>query len=477
TCSIQNTMWENINALPAEELVKAILRGWQNIRRNYSAEIQKFQFSKQSKAEFQLLAQELHNQYSKFSQSSWKKLVLDPGILKDFYSVHVYSPDGYPVLAYPFHILVAEALDPTIFERILHHRPLTLREFILYYWKEKEKCQIKFSEVDLNLLDVLFRGVTTRSSINFPNAAEVRGGSKATFSSATARRRYNRLLRLGILIRYCVINHSRLGLVPVLKVYERAEDPSEVERVFSTWYSPLPAGRSVRVLVIPSRSSFWAEHVVSETNLLQFREYGVNFSLFDGCDWNLDFLMDYPNKLPNTGQLPLPQWQMPHTLDDSYLFRPSDLRLLTELQYTPERHIRHLGSRVGVHHNFVPHRLKELQQADIFQTYFQLYNVGLTIRFYLLAVGDSSELIRLNQLIRHLPQYYITRAKRSIFAVVRLSSEAQSLFINACLRLKQKMKLQEFHWSRINESAKTYLLNLPKVWNKKGNCWLSESPE
>ncbi|MFX0065697.1 MAG: hypothetical protein ACFFC7_26280 [Candidatus Hermodarchaeota archaeon] len=81
---------EEINNLNAEELVKDIFRGWVFIRKTYTKEIQKFQFSEQTKADLRRMAQELYNKYADQQKLTQNKLKLDKGVLNIFYYIQIY---------------------------------------------------------------------------------------------------------------------------------------------------------------------------------------------------------------------------------------------------------------------------------------------------------------------------------------------------------------------------------------------------
>ncbi|MFX0094141.1 MAG: hypothetical protein ACFFBD_20555, partial [Candidatus Hodarchaeota archaeon] len=431
--------YERINSLQTDELVKDILRGWLLIRRKYAKDIRHFRFTNRTKIGLRRLAHELYSHYVGQFPS---QVCLDEGILKTYFSVQIYGHTSYPLLAYPYNLLAAESLNPTIFDRVLQQctTDVAFDGFARLFWREKHNCKAKLSEIDLCLLTEFFRGVTTRSSIGFPSAPEVRG-SEMDISESTASIHYSRLLNLDILGQLTNIDYARLSLVPLLKISSQTEPPSEIESLFTTWETPLSSDQSLQFLRIPQKSSFWAEYSANDIIVLQTREVGVNFHLFNGQNWNLSFLEKVVEDLPITESVPVPQWQMKYDLDNPFPFRVSDLKLLTELQATPERRIRHLGSRVGIHPKFVSNRLTELQEAKVFQTYFKLRNVGLNERYCLLVLGNENELIPIYQFICHLPQYYINKAKECLYAIVYLTPESELDFFNACARLGKELDL------------------------------------
>ncbi|MFX1254945.1 MAG: hypothetical protein ACFFCZ_25275 [Promethearchaeota archaeon] len=470
---------EDINSLNAEELVKDIFRGWIFVRENYTKEIQKFQFSNQTKTVLTQLAQKMYEKYANQQNSSQSRVVLDKGVLKEFWSNLIYGNEPYPLFSYPYSILMADSLSPDIFCRIFQNKFAKYIDFELFariYWQEKHNCISKFSDVDLKLLKELFSGIDTRSSIGFPNVIEIWNPSM-NFSESTARVHYRRLLNLDTLVRLSIINYSKLGLIPLLKIYSPRELCSDTELNFTTLESVLTPNQSFRLLAIPERSSFWTRHSANDVKILQSRESGVNFNLFDGKKWKMDFLTHLIDLLPKKENIPTPQWRMFFSPVSQFSFRLSDLRLLVELKYSPERQIKHLGLRANVHPKYVSNRLKELQNAGIFQTQFLVYNVGLNERYNLLALGKKSELKMIYQFVCHQPQYYVVKAQECMYAMVWLPPKEQSMFLDGCSSLQEKIELKEFYYGQINHKTKVHVPNLPKLWIKKRKSWYSEPQE
>ncbi|MFX1534856.1 MAG: hypothetical protein ACFFDI_11585 [Promethearchaeota archaeon] len=466
---------EEINNLNAEELVKDIFRGWVFIRKIYTKEIQKFQFSDQSKTKLTQLAKKMYEKYADRQDSSQSRVVLDEGVLKDFFSVQMYGNELYPLFTYPYNILKADSLNTDIFRCILQHLPAKYVDIDLFaqiYWQENRNCMARITEVDVRLLNKIFSGIETKSSLGFPDVRDL-WHPNMDFSKSTARVHYRRLLNLTILQRRSLINYARLGLIPLLKIYNKTEKLSQEEIEFCSWESTLSSNQYLRILNIPERSSFWYKHSSQDVHILQFRYDGINFNLFNGNFWNIDFLEQLVDDSLINKQIPASQWQMVFSSNSRFPFRSSDLRLLVEL-HTPERQIKHLGSRANIHSKYVSNRLKELQDGKLFQTSFMLHNVGLNERYYLLVIGSEDELLPFYQFACRLPRYYIAKAEKCIYALIWLPSELQSRFLNACSLLKTKLNLQRIYYGLIDQNSRSILPDLPSLWNEKKKIWFTE---
>ncbi|MFX1251875.1 MAG: hypothetical protein ACFFCZ_09725 [Promethearchaeota archaeon] len=471
---------DQINSLNADEIVKDLLRGWIHIRENYSQQIRRFYFNKQDKEELGQLAQELYNKYKDQQSSAQAKVVWDEGIFKQFFSVWLYGAENFSLLAYPYTLLMVESLNSTFFQQILQkcfsiHVDLDL--FGRIFWQENRSVRARFSSVDLKLLKAFFNPtriltVEASSSIDFPNALEI-WRSEIGFSKSTAQTRYQRLLNLSIITRRSLINYAKLGLTPLLKIYNRTEVPSESEMLFCTWESPIFPEKTIRILVMPERSSFWFRHSARDVYILQGRYNGINIDSFDGSSWKTNHQLINSSSTPVN--IPSPLWKMQFTSVNRFAFVPNDLKLLSELFQTPERQIKYLGPRAGLEDSgYIPKRLQQLRDARVFQTQFRLYNAGLNERYYVLAVGTTNDLLPIYQFICYLPQYYIAKAERCIYALLWLSSEIEPAFLDVCNYLKENLELKKLYYGIIDQGSKTHNPDLPNLWIEKRNCWKSE---
>ncbi|MFX1535470.1 MAG: hypothetical protein ACFFDI_14690 [Promethearchaeota archaeon] len=466
---------DQIDNLNAEEIVKDLLRSWSRIRTTYQLQIRRFRFKEQDKKELGQLAQSLYQKYNNPQSSAQNKVVWDEGIFNQFFSVWLYGKETYPLFAYPYHLLIAESLNSNLFNQILESLSsmyITLERFSETFWQERWSVKAKLSGTDLKILKEFFKICDASSSIGFPNTLEI-WRSDLNFSKSTAQARYQRLLALEIIIRRSIINYAKLGLIPLLKIYNQNDTPSETELLFSTWGSSLPPDKFIRLLVIPERSSFWYNHSARDVYVLQFRCSGVNINLFDGIRWRIDVkhhqLDDGSSK---TTDFTLPQWKMDFTSVNRFPFVSSDLNLLTELVSTPERQIKYLGSRAGLKNSgYVPKRLQQLRNAGIFQTYFGLYNVGLNKRYSLWSRGEENELQTLYHWIRLLPRYFIFKSDRGLFALTWLSEEVEGVFLERCSFFQET--LREFSYGYLDYFISP-TLSLPNLWNEEKEIWESE---
>ncbi|MFX0065696.1 MAG: hypothetical protein ACFFC7_26275 [Candidatus Hermodarchaeota archaeon] len=370
---------------------------------------------------------------------------------------------------------MADSINIDIFRHVLQTWPkinVDLGVFVQIFWREKRNCMARITDVDLRLFNEIFSGIETKSSIGFPDVRDLWHPDMG-FSESTARVHYRRLLNLTILARRSVINYAKLGLIPLLKVYNKTENLSEEESEFCTWESNLSSNQAIRIHAIPERSSFWHKHSSQDVQILQFRYDGININLFDGNVWNLDFLEHLVDDSLINKQIPTPQWQMVFSSNLRFPFRSSDLRLLVEL-ITPERQIKHLGSRANIHSKYVSNRLKELQDGEVFQTSFRLHNVGLNERYYLLVIGSEDELLPVYQFTCRLPRYIIFKAEKCIYALIWHPSEMQSRFLNACSLLKTKLNLQRIYYGLIDQNSTAPLPDLPSLWNDEKKIWFTE---
>ncbi|MFX0095706.1 MAG: hypothetical protein ACFFBD_28470 [Candidatus Hodarchaeota archaeon] len=473
---MNNQLLDQINRLNTEELVKDILRDWLHIRTIYSEQIQKFHFLKQDKAELGQLAQDFYQKHINPQVTTQTKVVWDEGIFEQYFSILLFGKETYPLLAYPYPLLQAESLNPNMFQQILRSFPALYVDFELFtqiFWRERWAARAYFSQVDLKLLNMFFGNLKTQSSIGFPDTTEFLL-PEINISKRVAQLHYQRLLALQILSRRSLVNYAQLGLSPLLKIYERDEVPSDTEMTFSIWESEFLPDKSLQLLVIPPFSSFWSEHSIEDVYILHSRCGGTNVNQFDGTVWNVDYLSQFVDNL--TGDILSPQWEMIFDLINPFPLKDSDLRLLKAL-LTPERIVKHFGPRVGLKESgYIPKRLRQLRNAKVFQTYFQLLSAGLNERYYLLALGSENKLRLVYQFLCHLPRYEIFKAEKCIYAPVWLSSESRLRFLEACTFIKDNLDLEDFHYDRINPNSKSHqpdLLNLSKIKNKK-RVWYSE---
>ncbi|MFX0091701.1 MAG: hypothetical protein ACFFBD_08045 [Candidatus Hodarchaeota archaeon] len=465
---------EQINGLNTEEIVKDLLRGWAFIRVKYEREIRKFRFNNQHKKELRQIAEEFLQKHSNTDFTSKSKVRKDIGIIEDFSSIHIYGSETYPLLAYPNSFLIMEALNPDIFNQIFYQWPSVHVDIDLFsqiFWQKKRSTKARFNNTDLKLLTIFFSHVKTKSSIGFPKVSEI-WHPDLEFKISLATIRYRRLTSLMILDRQSIINYARLGLVPLLKIYNRNEVPSDAEVCFSTWETALSPDQSLRILVMPPYSSFWTEHSARDILRLQFRHDGTNVNIFNGKLWQLDFSA---NDLPLNENIPVPQWQTDYTLT-SVRFAPSVLALLKELALTTERRIKYFALRAEYHEGFGSNRYHKLRKRKFFQSCFRLFNAGLNERYHILALGTEKELQLIYQFVCQLPQYYLAKADRCIYSYLWLPTENISQLLDEFTQLKAKTKLDSFYYGRVDSNAKSHLPDLPSLCKIKDEkrIWYSE---
>ncbi|MFX0095705.1 MAG: hypothetical protein ACFFBD_28465, partial [Candidatus Hodarchaeota archaeon] len=160
-----------------------------------------------------------------------------------------------------------------------------------------------------------------------------------------------------------------------------------------------------------------------------------------------------------------------------FSFVSRDLQLLNELLLSGERQIKYIPLRAQFKSEGQAYgRLKQLRDAEVFQTYFQLYNAGHNERYYLVVSGSEPVLKIIYQFVCHFPQYYITKAEKCIFALVWLPPKGVPSFLKACTQLKEKLHLQEFYYGIIDQKARAHRPNLVTLCKIKGEkkVWYSE---
>ncbi|MFX0066142.1 MAG: hypothetical protein ACFFC7_28580 [Candidatus Hermodarchaeota archaeon] len=316
--------------------------------------------------------------------------------------------------------------------------------------------------------------VEASSSIGFPNTLEI-WRPEMGFSKSTAQARYHRLLHLQIIHRRSFTNWAKLGLIPLLKIYNRTDAPSEAELLFSNWESPILPEKTIRILVIPERSSFWFKHSARDVYILQGRYSGINISLFNGFTWRGVLYHQLNNSSSPSADIPSPLWKMRFTSVNRFPFVPSDLKLLSALSRSSERQIKYFSSHAGLKDSgYIPKRLKKLRNDQVFQTQFRLYHTGLNERYYVLAVGTASDILPIYKFVHYLPQYSIIKAERCMYALIWLSSEVRQIFLDRCNYLKETLKLEKFYYGLLDPGSKTHYPDLPNLWNENGNYWNSE---
>ncbi|MFX0012640.1 MAG: hypothetical protein ACFE9R_20175 [Candidatus Hermodarchaeota archaeon] len=464
-----------INSLNAEEVVKDILKGWEHLRETYPDQIRKFQFSKLIKRELVQLAQKFYEKYSKVPHSLQTKVLADKGVLEEFFSVQIYGKETYPIFTYPYTILVAESINPDILNKLFDNWPsfyVNLERFIHLFLGERWNTVARFSSIDLQLLKTFFSDIETQSSIAFPDTSEFLYPNVG-FTQRTAQYRYRRFLDLQILTRRSIINYAKLGLTPLLKIYEENENSSQIELNFSIWESSLSPNKTLRLLVVPPYGSFWYKYSAKDVYLLQSRVGGINIDLFNGKDWKLVNLFQSIDRLPNNVELS-PYYYKMNFMVDSVKFGAIDLRILRELIITPERHIKYIGPRINLKESgYIPKRLQWLRNNNVFQTYFRLNNAGINDSYYLLAIGNEDDLLTICKFAYKLPRYYIAKSKNCIFALLWLPSEARQMFLNACSRLRSNLSIQELYYGIVNQEPISPP-NLIKFWDGEEKRWKME---
>ncbi|MFX1251873.1 MAG: hypothetical protein ACFFCZ_09715 [Promethearchaeota archaeon] len=470
---------DQINNLNATELVKDLLRNWASIRKIYSSQIRRYHFSEEDKKELGQLAKKLYQKYKDQQSSAQVRFVWDEGTFKQYFSVSIFGTENYPLLSFPYSFLMVESLNSTIFQQLLQNWPsvhVDLDLFARVFWQER-KTIVTFSKVDLQLLKALFTHIETSSCIGVPKVADFwYKGLK--FSKSTAYLRYSRLFDLGIVTRRSIINFVSIGLIPLIKIYHQSEIPTSIEMLFSTWEDPFSPDKSLQILAIPPFSSFWGEHSSQDVHRLQYRYDGININLFDGKNWQLNFLPQLVDTLPISGHIPAPLWKMDFTTKKPFPFRYSDLRLLKELQLSHERQIKYIPQRADFKSEGHAYgRLQKLREEKIFQTLFKLYTAGLGERYYLLILGTEQTLLPIYQFICHMPQYYIAKSESCIYALVWLPSELEKNLLEACNHLKDMLGLQKFYYGTLNSNARSHFPNFLELckFNENGKpIWKSE---
>lgn len=474
-----NLIAQRINHLNSAELVKDLLRGWFLLRQRYPEEIRKYDFTSQLKTECKLLAAGFLNKYSDktdISQTSQIKVIKDEGTFKEFYSVLVYGKENYPFFSYPGNFVAAESLSPNTFYQVLRNFPtqyIDLDQFAYLFFQYKNMSRTRFSRADLQLLRALFSyDVDSQSSMGFPTVPELMQKGDWTFAESTLRGCYRRLINLGIIHRNTIINYARLRLTPLIKIYDKNEEPTELEKQFSTWESLLPSEKTLWILHIPERSSFWFDHSSQDVYLLQSRFDGVNVDLFNGKRWRFKSLSSTRKLLPDVtvSKYMKTDYSLGH-----FPFRTSDLRLLTEIQITGDRKITTIAPRTDLTIGFVSKRLNQLRKEAVFGTYFRLLNAGLDQRYYLLGLGNENELMQLEHFICVQPRFHITKSKspNCLFALVWVSTEVSSHFLKDCKLLDQALPLEEFHYGLV-EYARSHTIDFLALWDEEKEIWFSE---
>ncbi|MFX0062268.1 MAG: hypothetical protein ACFFC7_08785 [Candidatus Hermodarchaeota archaeon] len=473
---------KRINTLNSAEIVKDILRGWWLLRQRYPEEIRKYDFTSQLETECKRLATEFLNKYANETdiyQKSQIRVIKDEGTFNEFYSVVIYGKETYPFFSYPINFIAAESLSPAIFYQVFRNLSdsyVDLEQFTYIFFQNKNMSRARFSRADLQLLNALFSyTVKSQSSIGFPTVPELMQKIDMKFAESTLRGCYRRLVNLGIVHRNTTINYARLRLIPLLKIYNRNEAPKKLENQFSTWESLLPPDKTLWILNIPERSSFWFDHSALDVYILQSRYEGVNINLFDGKCWRLNNRFLKRNSLAD--KTDSSYMKIDYTLSH-FPFRTSDLRLLTEIQISGDRKITNIAPRTDLTIGFVSKRLNKLRKETVFRSYFRLLNAGLDQRYYFLGLGNENELMQLEYFIRGQPRFYITKSKTQncLFALVWISTEIRSQFLKNCERLDRTLQLDEFNYGLI-EYARSHRLDFLTLWDEKKEIWLSEPKE
>ncbi|MFX0060623.1 MAG: hypothetical protein ACFFC7_00375 [Candidatus Hermodarchaeota archaeon] len=465
----------------ADEIVKEILRNWGYLRSTYPDQIKKYKFSEDTKHVLKQIALEFYEKYSKLPFSNQAKVVKNEKFLKLYSSVQIYGKDTNPLFTFPNTFLAADSLNPEIYRTILHNWPISHVDIELFsriFWRERRKVVARYSNVDLQIIKAFFnffKDLEVQKRWGYPDTTEFMSSDQIV-TQRTIQLRYKRLLNLQILVRRSIINHSKLGLIPLLKVYDPTEVPSKIEKLYSTWYSPLSPTRSIRILVIPEHSSFWYQHSATDVFVLQSRYRGININSFNGNSWKMDI---EPKKLVKLllapEEKPSPQWKMDFTFSDGFSFTESDLNLLFEYVLTSARRIKDIMPRTGVEDSgYIPLRLKQLLSEEVLQTYFRLDSVGLNEGYSIWVSGTETELQPIYHWICHSPQYFIATAERGLFALIWLSSKLEGRFFEIYSLLKGYLDIQDFCYSPIDQTARSGLPDLLSLWDNKKEMWYSE---
>ncbi|MFX0061401.1 MAG: hypothetical protein ACFFC7_04380 [Candidatus Hermodarchaeota archaeon] len=359
---------------------------------------------------------------------------------------------------------MAESLNHHLLYQILQTCPtsyMNIEQFNQIFWQKKRATKTTFSVVDLQLLKAIFSNVETESCIGFPSIPEL-WQDDWHFSERTARARYRRLQDLAILTRNPILNHGKLGLIPFLKIYDRGDELSEVEKQFCTWENSLPSDKILRYLTIPEYSWFWFESSSQIGHRIQLRGDGLRIDAFNGTKWELDKLDHEVNEATH------------HEIDytgHSFKFRYSDLHLLYNLKISSSRQVKYVIEETDYSQGFVSRRFKELKEAGVFEPVFILWNAGLNERYYLFVEDTEKNLLLIEHLVRRLPRYTFLKANNCIFALVWLSSELVPIFLDRCSDLRKNLSLL---YGRVIQHNPSYMLNLPLLRDEKENLWLSE---
>ncbi|MFX1255118.1 MAG: AsnC family protein [Promethearchaeota archaeon] len=445
-----------------QQLIQAILQEWQHIHETFPRKTVPFQrLVPASILEYEERFRLRFQDHPAVNQLSLEE---DMGVILSFHPYY---------FNFPYTIFQAESYNQDLYLRLQQFPLATLNlcTFLKVFWQVWRSTLPALDLLDKKILSIVlgkFQPIDVLGRARSPEIQDILDQQQVKASIQSIKRHIRRLHQLGIISSRPVYNHSKLGLIPVLKIAEQSDTRKDVFDDYWFWRHPIAENKMIYLATPP-----WQLIRSSDKNVivLNQRVQGLNFNLYNEMvpgGWQKQEWLNNQIFDRSKAHQPYKGSQLELQYDKVSLdLTETDIKLLTSLQLQGrDWRVHQYASELGLTPQHIYRRLQRLYQEELYKHLF-VFQVGLDHRIFFLGRNLGKQKQILINYLTQFPRYFLFEGESDFYAIIWVPGAWMTEIIDQSALLSEILDQGDISMGSLPLTSESQVLNFAQLWDSE----------